>query len=110
MKRLSPEEAFLCLVLELAKLFAWRRAHIRPARTKTGWRTAVQADGKGFPDTLLVRAATGHLIVAELKVPPNVCTPEQEAWLADFRAAGIPAFEWTPDDWDEIKRVLRDGA
>ena len=103
------EEEFTNQVLEMARLRGWRSAHFRPARTKTGWKTAVAGDGKGFPDLFLVRRKTGHKLVAELKVPPNKCSPEQEEWLADFEAVGIPAYTWTPADFDEIERVLEHG-
>ncbi len=109
MKKLRPEEAFLEQVLALAKLRGWRRAHFRPARTASGWRTAVQADGRGFPDLFLIRPRTQSRLVAELKVPPNQVTPEQRQWLRDCEACDIAAFIWTPDDWDEIERVLEHG-
>ena len=109
MKKLKPEEAFLRQVLDLALICGWRRAHFRPARTANGFRTAVQGDGKGFPDLFLVRATTKSKLVAELKIPPNVCTPEQTAWLEDSEAVGIPAFVWTPADWCKIESVLRHG-
>lgn len=100
------ETEFQDLVLKLALMFGWRRAHFRPAETKKGWRTAVSGDGKGFPDLLLIRGKT--LIVAELKRSrKEVPTPEQEAWLAAFRGAGIPAYLWTPEDWSTIEGVLR---
>jgi hypothetical protein len=57
----------------------------------------------------LVRRRTKGKLVAELKVPPNECTPEQREWLADCEAVGIPAYTWTPADWEEIKSVLEDG-
>ena len=109
MKRLKPEDAFLAQILDLAKICGWRRAHFRPAQTGRGWRTAVSADGKGFPDLLLVRRKTKSKLVAELKVPPNECTAEQKEWLADCEMVGIPAFTWTPTDWEEIKSVLKHG-
>lgn len=109
MKRQTPEEAFLQMVLDLAKIRGWRRAHFRPARTAKGYRTAVGGDGKGFPDLLLVRPSTQSKLVAELKVLPNKCTPEQKEWLADCEAVGIPAYTWTPADWTEIERVLEHG-
>jgi hypothetical protein len=109
MKRLKPEEAFLQQVLGLAEIFGWRRAHFRPAQTVKGYRTAVQGDAKGFPDLFLVRRKTKSKLIAELKIPPNVCTPEQKEWLADCEAVGIPAYTWTPEDWEEIKSVLEHG-
>ena len=109
MKILRPEEAFLQQVLDLALICGWRRAHFRPAQTAKGFRTAVQGDGKGFPDLFLIRAATKSKLVAELKIPPNVCTPEQTAWLEDCEAVGIQSFVWTPADWSTIESILRHG-
>jgi VRR-NUC domain len=109
-KRQRPEAAFQRQVIELAHLRGWRVAHFRPGMNERGqWQTAVQADGAGFPDLFLVRAMDGKRLVAELKVPPNKVTPEQERWLNDCEACGIPAFTWTPDDWDEIDIVLEKG-
>jgi hypothetical protein len=103
------EAAFTAQVLAMARLHGWRSAHFRPARTKTGWRTAVAGDGVGFPDLLLVRARTKQMLVAELKVPPNRTTPEQDRWLAEFEVTGVAAYTWTPADWNEIARVLEQG-
>lgn len=100
------EEEFQDQFLKLALLYGWRRAHFRPARTVKGWRTAVAGDGKGFPDNLLIRGE--RMLVAELKRSPDEkATPEQEAWLAAFLGAGIPAYLWTPEDWPIIEGVLR---
>lgn len=84
----------------------FRVAHFRKARTARGWRTAVSADGKGFPDLILCRASTGTILVRELKVPPNKLTVEQDEWLWALGAVGIDAKVWTPDDWDNIEREL----
>lgn len=69
----------------------------------------MQGDGEGFPDLFLVRPRTKSKLVAELKVPPNKCTPAQQAWLADCEAVGIPAYTCTPADWGEIRDVLENG-
>lgn len=107
MSRVTEKE-FQKTFLAMAKARGWRSAHFRSAMTKGGnWVTPVAGQGKGFPDNLLIRGKM--LIVAELKVPPNTTSPEQDAWLAAFAAAGIPAFVWTPDDWTEIERVLENG-
>jgi hypothetical protein len=68
------------------------------------WRTAVQGDGKGFPDLVLLR--DGVLLVAELKVGNNKLSPSQAAWLAAFRAAGVAASVWRPGDWSLIEQAL----
>ena len=97
------EAEFLSQVLELAKLRGWRSAHFRPARTATGWRTAVSGDGKGFPDLVLIR--DDILIVVELKVGRGKTTPEQDGWLSAFELVAS-VYVWTPDDWATIERVL----
>jgi hypothetical protein len=100
------EVEFLRQVIGLAQLFGWRVAHFRPAQTKTGrWITAVQGDGKGFPDLVLVRK--GRIVIAELKVGKNRTTPDQQKWLAAFREVqGVAVYEWRPCDWGEIESVL----
>src|SRR5438874_2184448 len=99
------EAEFTRQVLQLAKLCGWRTAHFRPGRTKTGWRTAVQGDGVGFPDVLLLRG--GSILVAELKVGSRKTTPAQNRWLQAFYAAGVTAVIWRPEYWDEIVKTLK---
>lgn len=101
----GPEARFTDQVLELAERLGWRRAHFRPARTATGWRTAVQGDGAGFPDLVLLRGS--RLVVAELKsdTAPGP-RPEQLAWLEAFEAAGAEAYVWRPAQLDEIAERL----
>lgn len=98
------EAEFLDQVLALAKLRGWRVAHFGAARTLKGWRTPCRGQAKGFPDLLLIRGR--HLLIAELKVPPNRCTPDQLQWLDAFRQCGVSAFVWTPDMWEEIEGAL----
>jgi hypothetical protein len=97
------EAAFQDQVIQLAHVYGWRVAHFRPAQTAKGWRTAVAADGKGFPDLVLVR---DRLIVAELKARSGDTTPDQEAWLHATRQAGVETYVWRPDDLPSIGAVL----
>lgn len=103
------EAQFQRMVIDLAHLYGWRVAHFRRVQVRRGsgsvyWETPVAADGKGFPDLVLVRG--GSLLFAELKVPPNTTTPEQREWLAALRAAGQHVAVWTPDSWVEIEATL----
>ncbi len=84
----------------------WRVAHTPPIQTERGWRTAVAADGKGFPDLLMVRE---RVLVAEIKGDGDRLTEEQAAWIAAFASAGVGAFTWTPEDWrnGSIEKELR---
>ena len=82
--------------VDLARLFGWRVAHFRPARTSRGWRTPVEADGQGFPDLLLIKGT--QIKVRELKAGKNKPSPEQKDWLAAFQIASIDAGIWTEED------------
>ncbi|WP_346927547.1 hypothetical protein, partial [uncultured Arthrobacter sp.] len=69
-------------VIELARLLGWRVAHFRPARVRRGGReiyeTPVAADGKGWPDLVLVRGS--RLIFAEMKSGTGRLSDAQIAW------------------------------
>lgn len=92
-------------IIDAARLTGWLVAHTPPIRTERGWRTAVAADGKGFPDLLLLRE---RIIVAEVKGDEDRLRPEQAKWLSAFRMAGVAAYLWTPREWmsGEIDRIL----
>lgn len=90
-------------IIRLARTLGWRVAHFRPAQTSKGWRTAVAADGAGFPDLILVR---DRLIAAELKNEKGRVTEEQREWIAALQVAGIEAYVWRPDDLDDVMAVL----
>jgi len=99
------ESAFQAQVIHYAKLRSWRIAHFRPALDRRGrWKTAVQADGAGFPDLCIVRG--NRIIWAELKSPTGVVSAEQQQWLDALRMASQDVYLWRPDDWDEIVRIL----
>ena len=89
------EKEFQTQVVSLAKRNGWKVYHTYSSKRSE----------PGFPDLVFRRA--GRIIVAELKVGDNTPTEEQEEWLADFRAAGIPTFVWTPASWPEIVEVLK---
>ncbi len=103
------EAEFTQQVLQLAKLRGYRTAHFRPAMLKDSpegearWVTAVQGDGKGFPDLVLVRE---NVMFVELKVGKNPLTPEQNEWIASLRLTGVAVYVWRPEDWTLIERTL----
>lgn len=94
-------------IIDLAHRLGWMVAHFPPVPGygERAWRTPVAADGKGFPDLLLVR---DRLIVAEIKGTDRL-SPHQRRWLDAFRLAGTPAYVWTPKEWasGEVERILR---
>lgn len=100
-------------VIQCARLFGWRVAHFRPAQTKRGWRTPVEADGAGFPDLVLIR--DGRLLFVELKSDTGKISGDQQAWLdALERVAAADLFDhvevhvWRPADWmtGRVERTL----
>ncbi len=92
-------------VLTLARLYGWRTAHFLPGLNRRGkWRTAVQGDGKGFPDLILVRE---RVIWCELKLEGSRLRPEQSAWIGALRNAEQEVYLWRPCDAAEVERVLR---
>lgn len=103
------EKEFTRQLIRFAQMHGWATAHFRPARVtrdgKETYETPVAGDGKGWPDLVLFRGA--RQVAAELKVPPNTTSSEQDEWLDRFRAAGVPAYVWTPDDWPTIEEVLK---
>ena len=98
------EEGFLQAVLELAALRGWRSFHARPGRALRGWRTAVQGDGAGFVDLLLVRG--GRLIMAELKSDRGRVSRLQHAWLAALRQTAAEVHVWRPCNFPDIIKAL----
>ena len=102
------EADFQRQVIDLARLYGWRCAHFRPAQNSHGqWRTPVAADGKGFPDLVLVR---DRVVFVELKAARGRATPEQREWLAALRHAGVEAYLWRPRDFDDLHDVLKETA
>lgn len=103
---LSPNErAWQDQVIELARLYGWRVAHFRPAKTEQGWRTPVQADGAGFPDLVLVRPP--RVIFAELKSATGGIRAEQRVWLDQLLdCGGVETYIWRPNDFDQVARIL----
>lgn len=90
-------------IVDLARTLGWRVAHFRSVPVKypsqpLRWMTPVQADGKGFPDLILVRE---RVVAVEIKGDGDSLKPEQEAWLTAFRIAGIQAYVWGPGEWGD---------
>lgn len=99
------EDDLLTAVLDMARLFGLRVAHFRPANTERGWRTAVQADGKGYPD--LTIAGPGGLLFRELKSATGRLSAEQQDWAATLASAGADFAVWRPEDL-RTKRIERE--
>lgn len=96
-------------VIELARVLGYRVAHFRPGLTSKGWRTPVEADGKGFPDLVLCRPY--RLIFAELKGDGGTIAIEQLTWVHVLESAGAEVYFWRPVAWLDgaIEQILRWG-
>lgn len=97
-------------IIDTARRLGWRVAHFPTIQDFRGtWRTPVAADGKGFPDLLLVR---DRVIVREVKGDGDKLNPAQTLWLTAFRLAGADAGVWAPKHWldggieDELRQRL----
>ena len=101
------EEQFQDQIFDLAHHLGYKVAHFRPARTKYGWTTAVSADGKGFPDTVLAKEGR-PVIIAEIKREGSKLSPEQEKWINLLKQVpNIQVFVWYPSDFEDIVKCLR---
>lgn len=106
------EDDLLRAVIDMCRLFGLMVAHFRPAQVrdkdgKTRWVTAVQGDGKGYPD--LTIAGPGGVLFRELKSQKGTATAEQSVWLGQLTAGGQDAGIWRPADLKcgRIERELR---
>jgi VRR-NUC domain-containing protein len=94
-------------IIELARRRGWMVAHTPPVRTEHGWRTPVAADGKGWPDLVLVR---DRILFREVKGDTDTLKPEQRQWQSALKIAGADVDVWSPEDWtsgrieDELTR------
>jgi len=100
------EKDFQQQIIDLAHIYGWRIAHFRHAWSQDGRRcmTPVQADGKGWPDLVMVKGK--RVIIAEVKSDTGKPTPEQQEWLDALRQARMEVFLWRPKDWDTIQETI----
>lgn len=106
----ASETEFQNAVAELAQSLGWMVAHFRTSRTKSGgYSTAVQYDGKGFPDLVLVHPVRGVLF-REMKSEKGSLRPDQRVWIEKLEKAGADVSVWKPSDYDRVERELRGGG
>lgn len=104
---LSEAEFQAQLIVE-AQALGYRVAHFRAARTGSGgWATPVAADGRGFPDLVLVNGRRGRVVFAELKSETGTLEPAQLSWITALEDAGAEVHVWRPTDLDDALEVLR---
>lgn len=91
-------------VIDMAHLYHWHVVHNPTVETKQGWRTALAADSKGFPDLLCFR---DRVVAIEIKGDGDSLKPEQEQWGQWMQTANVEWFVVRPKDWpDTVKEVL----
>lgn len=94
-KPTMSEDDLLRAVLDMCRRLSLRTAHFRPALSKSGrWMTAVQGDGKGWPDLTIV--GPGGVLFRELKAEGKYPEPEQRLWLEALTVAGANVGVWKP--------------
>lgn len=105
--RQESEAAFQQRVIDLAHQHGWLVASFRPARVlRNGvekYETPVGADGRGWPDLVLVR---DRVIFAELKSDKGPLRPDQEKWGEWLDDADAEYWVWRPKLWPEIVEAL----
>ena len=94
-------------MIDAAHHYGWQPFHLRD-------RDSIHiVRGRGFPDLVMYRKDpdTGQteLIAAELKRGYDVELREEQAEWLDALRQHIPAYEWRPEDWDEIESTLKEG-
>jgi len=91
--------------IDYLHLKGYRVAHFRPAQAikngKVTWRTAVSADGQGFPDLCAVGKDIRFI---EVKSHTGQLSEAQKEWLRVLALAGILWFVLKPENWDSFTR------
>ena len=88
------ESEFQSQVMQFASLTGWLVYHTHDSRRSVA----------GFPDLVLIRRE--RVVVAELKVGKRKTTPAQQIWLRAFADAGVAAYVWRPEHFEQIREVL----
>lgn len=83
-------------VIDWARMKGWHVAHFPSVETKQGWRTAVAADAKGWPDLILLR---DRILAIEIKGDGDSMKPEQLQWQERMQRAGVEFYVVRPKDW-----------
>ena len=93
-------------VIDMAHRYGWKVAHFHAVRHAKGFHlTPVAADGKGFPDLLLLR---DRALAIEIKGKGDSLTVEQQDWLRRFALAGVETLVVTEKVWkaDAVEAIL----
>ncbi len=92
-------------VIDMAHLYHWHAVHNPTVETTQGWRTALAADSKGFPDLLLFR---DRVVAIEIKGDGDRLKDEQKEWGNRMVRANVEYYVVRPADWpDRVKEMLQ---
>ncbi len=92
-------------IIDLAHTYHWHVVHNPAVETKQGWRTALAADSKGFPDLLLFR---DRVVAIEVKGDGDRMSSEQHDWKDRMINANVEHYVIKPADWPQaVKEILQ---
>ncbi len=92
-------------IIDLAHTLHWHVVHNPTVETKQGWRTALAADSKGFPDLMLFR---DRVVAIEVKGDGDTLKKEQEEWGNRIMRAGVEYYVVRPAHWPhQVKEILQ---
>lgn len=94
-------------IADLLSLYRWRWVHSRPARTQSGWRTALSG-AAGFPDFHAVRPP--RLLYIEVKSGAAKLSAEQNTWRQLLlQVPQVEHYVWGPAELASgvVQEVLR---
>lgn len=102
------EKDFQDHIINLARANQWRVAHFRAVKVQRAdgsvrYETPVQADGKGFPDLVLVR---DRVLFVEVKRENGILEPAQKDWMKALLGAKAEHMTWRPSDLENIRNIL----
>ena len=83
-------------VIQLARALGWRVYHTHNSRHSPA----------GYPDLTLVKGKA--LVYMELKMPGNLPSKHQKAWLAALNQTPARVYLMTPDDMGDIETLLKE--
>jgi hypothetical protein len=108
-------EELLGKIVDLAHWTGWSVAHFRSVRVQradgsTYYQTPVAADGKGWPDLVMVHPQRGLILYREIKGNNETVSKDQAEWGARLSIAGGDWNVWRPRHWVEIEATLKGDA
>ena len=110
------ERQFMDATVQIAQTLGWKCSHFPTSMSVGGhYMTAVDYDGKGFPDCIFIHSVHRVLLVVEFKSQKGRMSPEQLAWADLFETVesavnshAVKYFVWKPAASQSIIEYLTD--